>query len=200
MTRKKLLTERRRIECARFFEALGRGASSPAMRSAIPRMRAMADRCGYAARADRPGHRVCHKSQSKAMRRFKSRTAFYLAFAPADCPYDQMRAAFLARPAYDETVSTPLPYWDLFDERTGAASVGEPRFVLPAGYIEWRVRGVVWLIPVTRAQREVAVQMLRERRATRVRPFVAVAELFGAVLDADRAVVATSAPNGESPR
>lgn len=174
MTRRKLMAQRRRGECARFFEILGRGESTSAQRAALPRMRMLASRSGFTARAEQSGHRRCHRRRSRAMTTFRARMAFYLAFAPADCSYDRIRSAFLARPIFDDLNRSAAGPWEVLDERTGIVSLAPPRFIVPDGYVEWRAGGIQWVIPVTREQRDVVIAILRARRLQRPRPFVAI--------------------------
>lgn len=165
MTRRKLQLQRSRTSCAIFFEGL-RGDRSSTQLRALPRMKALAERCGYQAAVGRQGARRAHHFRTASMRRFRSRIAFH-GDGGVERSFDEMRRAFLARPQFDVHTLAGTGRWEYFDERTGSVTLGPARFVVPFGYIEWRVGGESWLIPVNRTARAHAVAILQTRQRAR---------------------------------
>lgn len=163
MTRRQLQRARGRAECARFFEGI-RGELSAYQIRALPRMKALSTRSGYATRSGR-GHRASHKQQSRAMRRFKARVAFYS--RGPELGFTEQLRAFVARPQWDAVLCRPTGAYEFFDERTCTTTVGAQRLVAPFGYIEWRIGAETWFLPVTRSQRALAIAILQTRRDAR---------------------------------
>ena len=161
MTRKKLRRIRAHRDCAIFFATLGENPSAE-QRRRLPKMRAIAGRTGFSARAQRASTRTNHYPRSKAFKKFRDKIAFYTERTKRAGWLSPMH--FTDRPYFDLDLGKLTNCHEILDEVRGLI------YLRPNGYVEHtRPDGKVFFIPVPRShgrrhQRSPASRDRREQR------------------------------------